>query len=91
MKKTLDILLVVCFLISVTSAAVSAESVMGKEKKNFTTTMKNVKTKFFKHHHHTNATVDNEKSKKICIKTENNKNMPTKTETGKDTSMKNQS
>jgi hypothetical protein len=91
MKQTIGILLAVCFLMSVTAAAVSAESVMGKEKKNFTTTVKDVKTKFFKHHHHKNATMDIEKSKKMGIKTENNKNIPTKTETGKDMAMKNQS
>ncbi len=33
MKKTLDIVLAVCFLMSVTAAAVSAEPIVAKEKK----------------------------------------------------------
>ena len=52
MKKTLGILLAVCFLISVTAAAVSAGPAVVKEKKTAIMIMKDVKTKFFKHHHH---------------------------------------
>jgi len=88
MKKTHGILLVVCFLMSVTAASVSAESVVVKEKKNATTIMKNVKAKIFKHHHHKNATRDSERSKKMGMKTGNNKNIPMKTEKGKDMTMK---
>ena len=54
MKKTIGILLAVCFLMSVTAAAVSAGPVMVKEKKTAIIILKDVKTKIFKwpHHHH---------------------------------------
>jgi hypothetical protein len=84
MKKTLGILLVVCFLMSVTAAAVSAESVVVKEKKNVTTFMKDVKTKFAKHHHHKNMNMNDGKGKDKTMKTEIGKNSPIKTENGKD-------
>jgi hypothetical protein len=84
MKKTLGILLVVCFLMSVTAAAVSAESVLVKEKKNVTTFMKDAKTKFFKHHHHKNMNMNGGKGKDKTMKTEIGKNSPIKTENGKD-------
>ena len=47
MKKTLGILLVVCFLMSVTAAAVSAGPVVVKEKKTIIVAFKDVKTKIF--------------------------------------------
>jgi len=55
MKKTIGILLAVCFLISVTAATVSAHGpVMVKEKKTAIIILKDVKTKIYKwpHHHH---------------------------------------
>ena len=67
MKKTLGILLVVCFLLSVTAAAVSAGPsvvkakktaeactgpVMVKEKKTAIIILKDVKTKIYKWPHH---------------------------------------
>jgi hypothetical protein len=55
MKKTIGILLAVCFLMSVTAAAVSAHGpVMVKEKKIAIIILKDVKTKIYKwpHHHH---------------------------------------
>ena len=52
MKKTLGILLAVCFLMSVTAAAVSAGPAVVKDKKTAIIIMKDVKTKIFKHHHH---------------------------------------
>jgi|ERR1035437_798264 hypothetical protein len=68
MKKTIGILLAVCFLMSVTAAAVSAVPSVGKEKKTTagigagpivvkdkkTTVLifQHVKTKIFGHHHH---------------------------------------
>ena len=88
MKKTLGILLVVCFLMSVTVTAVSAESVVVKEKKNATTIMKDAKAKIFKHHHHKNATVESEKSKQMGMKNGNNKNIPMKTEADKNIPIK---
>ena len=51
MKKTLGILLAVCFLMSVTAAAVSAGPVVVKEKKTIIVAVKDVKTKIFKHPH----------------------------------------
>jgi hypothetical protein len=84
MKKTLGILLVVCFLMSVTVAAASAESVLVKEKKNVTTFMKDAKTKFVKHHHHKNMNMNGGKGKDKTMKTEIGKNSPIKTENGKD-------
>ena len=44
MKKTIGILLAVCFLISVTAATVSAGPVMVKEKKTAIVILKDVKT-----------------------------------------------
>ncbi len=55
MKKTIGILLAVCFLISVTAATVSAHGpVMVKEKKTAIIILKDVKTTIYKwpHHHH---------------------------------------
>ena len=55
MKKTIGILLAVCFLISVTAATVSAHGpVMVKEKKTAIIILKDVKTKIYKwpHYHH---------------------------------------
>ena len=88
MKKTLAILLVVCFLMSVIAAAVSAESVVVKGKKNATTIMKDAKAKIFKYHHYKKTAIDIEKSKKMGMKTGYNKNIPMKSETGKDMAMK---
>ena len=48
MKKTLGILLAVCFLMSVTAAAVSAGPVVVKDKKTIIVAFKDVKTKIFK-------------------------------------------
>ena len=70
MKKTLGILLAVCFLMSVTAAAVSAGPAVVKEKKTAIVIMKDVKTKFFKHHHHhKNMTRNGGKDKKMAVKT----------------------
>ena len=44
-KKTLGILLLVCFLMSVTAAAVSAEPLMVKEKKTIVVVVKDEKNK----------------------------------------------
>jgi len=58
MRKTFGILLAVCFLISVTAAAVSAVPNVVKEKKTAIIILKDVKTKIYKwphhhqHHHH---------------------------------------
>ena len=55
MKQAIGILLAVCFLISVTAAAVSAHGpVMVKEKKTAIVILKDVKTTIYKwpHHHH---------------------------------------
>jgi hypothetical protein len=52
MRKTLGILLVVCFLMSVTAAAVSAGPVVVKDKKTAVLIFQHVKTKIFGHHHH---------------------------------------
>jgi len=87
MKKTLGILLAVCFLISVTAAAVSAGPAVVKEKKNFTTIMKDVKTKFVKHHHK-NMTRNGGKDKKMAVKTGTDNKIPMKTETGNKIPMK---
>jgi hypothetical protein len=51
MKKTLGILLAVCFLMSVTAAAVSAGPTVVKDKKTVVVVVKDVKTKIFKHPH----------------------------------------
>ncbi len=51
LRKTFGILLVVCFLMSVTVAAVSAGPVVVKEKKTIIVAVKDVKTKIFKHPH----------------------------------------
>ena len=48
-KKTLGILLLVCFLMSVTAVAVSAGPVMVKDKKTAIIILKDVKTIIFKH------------------------------------------
>ena len=90
MKKTLGILLAVCFLMSVTAAAVSAGPVMVKEKKTAVVALKDVKTKFFKHNHHSkffkhyhkNITTNGRKGKKMSEKIGTVNNMPVKTETG---------
>jgi len=50
-KKTLGILLLVCFLMSVTAVAVSAGPVMVKDKKTAIIILKDVKTTIFKHSH----------------------------------------
>jgi hypothetical protein len=50
-KKTLGILLLVCFLMSVTAVAVSAGPVMVKDKKTVIVVVKDVKTTIFKHPH----------------------------------------
>jgi hypothetical protein len=53
MKRTIGILLAVCFLISATAATVSAhEPVMVKEKKTAIVILKDVKTKIYKWPHH---------------------------------------
>ena len=53
MKKTLGILFVVCFLISVTTAVAGAGPFMVKEKKTVILILKDEKvTKFSNHHHH---------------------------------------
>ena len=94
MKKTLGILLAVCFVMSVTAAAVSAGPVVVKDKKTAIIILKDVKTKFFKHqhklhsnhhkwhHHHKNASRNGRKDKKMAVKTETGNKMPMKTETG---------
>ena len=77
MKKTLGILLAVCFLMSVTAAAVSAGPVVVKDKKTAIIFLKDVKTKIFKHHHkHTN--MNGRKGKKMAMKTGTEKNIPIK-------------
>ena len=50
-KKPLGILLLVCFLMSVASAAVSAGPVVVKDKKTIVVIVKDEKTKIFKHPH----------------------------------------
>jgi hypothetical protein len=52
MKKILGILLAVCFLMSVTAAAVSSGPVMVKEKKTAIIMFKDVKTRIYKWPHH---------------------------------------
>jgi hypothetical protein len=80
MKKTLGILLAVCFLMSVTAAAVSAGPVVVKEKKTAIIFLKDVKTKIFKHHHHHKHTnMNGKKGKKMAMKTGTEKNIPMKT------------
>ncbi len=100
MKKTLGILLAVCFLMSVTAAAVSAGSVVVKDKKTAIIILKDVKTKFFKyqhklhshhhkwHHHHKNTNMSGKKGKKMTVKTENVNKIPIKTETNKNMPIK---
>ena len=101
MKKTLGILLAVCFVMSVTAAAVSAGPVVVKDKKTAIIILKDVKTKFFKHQHklhsnhhkwhhhqHKNANRSGRKGKKIAVKTETGNNMPLKTKTGNNIPMK---
>jgi hypothetical protein len=94
-KKTIGILLAVCFLMSVTAAAVSAGPIVVKDKKTAIIIMKDVKTKFFKHHHklhshhhklhshhHKSTNMNGRKGKKMAVKTETGNKMPMKTETG---------
>ena len=50
-KKSLGILLLVCFLTSVAAAAVSAGPVVVKDKKTIIVVVKDVKTKIFQHPH----------------------------------------
>ena len=101
MKKTLGILLAVCFLMSVTAAAVSAGPVVVKDKKTAIIILKDVKTKFFKHqhklhshhhkwhhHHHKNTNMNGRKSKKMALKTETGNKMPIKTGIGNNIPMK---
>jgi hypothetical protein len=88
MKKTLGILLVVCFVMSVTAAAVSAGPAVVKDKKTVIIILKDVKTKFFKHqhklhsnhhkwhHHHKNANRSGRKGKKMAVKTETGNTIP---------------
>jgi hypothetical protein len=76
MKKTLSILLAVCFLMSVTAAAVSAGPVLVKEKKTTMIILKDVKTKFFKHNHHKNTNMNGGRGKKMGMKTGTNTDMP---------------
>ena len=78
MKKTLGILLAVCFLMSVTAAAVSAGPVVVKDKKTAIVILKDVKTKIFKHHHskfyrhhYKNKTMNGRKGKKNGIENRN--------------------
>jgi hypothetical protein len=101
MKKTIGILLAVCFLMSVTAAAVSAGPVVVKDKKTAIIIMKDVKTKFFKHqhklhshhhkwhhHHHKNTNMNGRKGKKMAVKTETSKNMSIKSGISKDMAVK---
>ena len=100
MKKTLGILLAVCFLMSVTAAAVSAGPVVVKDKKTAIIILKDVKTKFFKHqhklhsnhhkwhHHHKNTNRSGRKGKKMAVKTETVNKIPMKTETNKNMPIK---
>src|SRR5208337_1174554 len=94
MKKTLGILLAVCFLMSVTAAAVSAGPVVVKDKKTAIIILKDVKTKFFKHqhklhsHHHKNTNMSGKKGKKMTGKTETVNKIPMKTGTEKNIPMK---
>ena len=61
MKKTLGILLAVCFLMSVTAAAVSAGPVVVKEKKTAIIFLKDVKTKISKPHYHKHTNMSGRK------------------------------
>jgi len=93
MKKTLGILLAVCFLMSVTAAAVSAGPVVVKDKKTAIIILKDVKTKIFKHqhklhHHHKNTNMSGKKGKRITVKTETVNKIPMKTGTEKNIPMK---
>ena len=101
MKKTLGILLAVCFLMSVTAAAVSAGPVVVKDKKTAVLIFQHVKTKIFKHqhklhsnhhkwhhHHHKNTNKSGRKGKKIAVKTETGNKIPIKTGTGNNMPMK---
>ena len=100
MKKTLGILLAVCFVMSVTAAAVSAGPVMVKDKKTAIIILKDVKTKFFKHqhklhsnhhkwhHHHKNTNKSGRKGKKMAVKTKTGNNIPMKTGTSNNMPMK---
>ena len=88
MKKTLGILLAVCFLMSVTAAAVSSGPVVVKEKKTAIIFLKDVKTKIFKHHHHKHTNMNGRKGKKMAMKTGTEKYIPMKTGTEKNIPMK---
>jgi len=88
MKKTLGILLAVCFLMSVTATAVSAGPVVVKEKKTAIIFLKDVKTKIFKHHHHKHTNMTGRKGKKMAMKTGTEKYIPMKTGTEKNIPIK---
>ena len=88
MKKTLGILLAVCFLMSVTAAAVSSGPVVVKEKKTAIIFLKDVKTKIFKHHHHKHTNMSGRKGKKMAMKTGTEKYIPMKIGTEKNIPMK---
>ena len=101
MKKTLGILLAVCFVMSVTAAAVSAGPVVVKDKKTAIIILKDVKTKFFKHQHklhsnhhkwhhhqHKNANRSGRKGKKIAVKTETGNKIPMKSGIGNNMPLK---
>jgi len=96
MKKTLGILLAVCFLMSVTAAAVSAGPVVVKDKKTTITILKDVKTKIFKHHHHGKFFKHNHHGKffkhhrkNSTMNGGNGKKIPMKIETNKNMPIKN--
>ena len=100
MKKTIGILLAVCFLMSVTAAAVSAGPIVVKDKKTAIIILKDVKTKFFKHqhklhshhhkwhHHHKHTNMSGKKGKRMTVKTETVNKIPMKTGTEKNIPMK---
>ncbi len=100
MKKTLGILLAVCFLMSVTAAAASAHSYCGpavvKEKKTAIIILKDVKTKIFKHHHHgkffkhhhKNTAMNGRKGKDMAMKKGIDKDMAMKKGIDKGMAMK---
>ena len=96
MKKTLGILLAVCFLMSVTAAAVSAGPDVVKDKKTTITILKDVKTKIFKHHHHGKFFKHNHHGKffkhhrkNSTMNGGNGKKIPMKIETNKNMPIKN--
>jgi len=81
-KKVLAILLEALFVVSVTSAAVSAKPVMVKEKKTIIIIFQDVKTKIYKwpHHHHHSKDMDmkNMDMKNMDMKNMDMKNMDMK-------------